>query len=255
MLKRLLFWTAVICSLLHGRYCTTNSAPPRPPRPPPPPPAQATSSSAAEPTPTPAHTPSPPVPLQPNQCSFGAENIYSADFQGYSEADALYILLNHPAECPGVADSLELCYFITEAKNASYTIHLLSFRPLYYTSDDIQFFGKLSGVSVDIITEFFSGGANCQVIEVEEKLSLGKGDVLGFVTEEGFNIALMTSDENDLFQYVPSNTDQFSLQDVLNLETIPITQLKQFNNTAIPALKIVLSKCLISLIVLCFHLF
>ena len=270
MLKRLLFWTAIICSLLHGGYYAKKSparpprpGPPRPPpRPPPPPlspssPPLVSSSEAAvtEPTPTPRHSPSPPpipVPLQPNQCSFGAENAYTTDFQGYLETDVLYVLANHPADCAGFVDSLEFCYFYntTEAKNSSYTtIHLLSFRPLYNTSGDVQLYRKINGASVDIEAFFNTSkgdGTLCQVIKPEDRLSLREGDVIGFATEQGFNIALMASDEKGVFQYVPSDSMQQELSvHVLQLESIPTAQLKQANNTATPVLKIVMSKCLL----------
>lgn len=287
MLKRLLFWTAIICSLLHEGYYAKKTAgrPPRRPRPPPPPPRPpslplAPSSKTAPatqlqltptphrtpspPTPTPHITPSPPpipVPLSPNQCSFGAENAYTlTDFRGHMETDVLYLLVNHPADCAGFIDSLEFCYFYntTEAMNSSYTIHLLSFRPLYYTSGDesgdIELYRKLSGASVDIAVDSFNkskgGGTRCQVIEPEDRLSLSEGDVIGFVTEQGFNMALMASDEKGIFQYVPSDSlqQQFSLKDVLELESILTTQLKQANNTATPVLKIVMSKCLLCLV-------
>lgn len=268
MLKRLLFWTAIICSLLHGGYHAKKTAAHRPrprppsPRPPLPSPPLVPSSEAApvtEPTPTPRHSPSPPpipVPLQPNQCSFGAENAYPTDFQGHMETDVLYVLANHSADCAGFVDSLEFCYFYntTEAKNSSYTIHLLSFRPQYNTSGDVQLYRKANEASVDVEADFFNtskgDGSLCQVIEPKDRLSLSEGDVIGFATQQGLSIALMASDEKGIFQYVPSDTmqKQLSVQDLLQLESIPTAQLKQANNTATPVLKIVMSKCVLCLV-------
>ena len=250
VLKKLLLWTAVICSIIHGSFCAKSRGSENPPMPPPAPPAQATPNTT-----TPHHIPPPSlisVTLLPNQCSLGAENTDAVDSERYAEANALYILANDPAECSGFIDSLDLCFFITEVINSSYSIQILSFRPQYSSNGDIRSYRKLSraSVNIDIDFEFFNaegGDAICQIVEPEERLSLSEGDILGFATGQGFNIGHIISDDRGLFLYVPPQRRKHSEQDVSDIEFIRTTQLKQDNKTATPALKIVMSKCFLSL--------
>ena len=256
--KLLLSLLLVICSEFHGAFCASRRAPD--PGPPMPNPAQTSpepdETAAAIPGATPNHAPPPPlipIPLQPNQCSFGVDDVDGADGAGYAETNALYILANDPAKCPGIMDSLEICFFITEALSSSYGIQILSFRPQYSSGGDIQSYRKLNGMYIEIEQNYDtseSGEAVCQIIEPENSLRLSNRDVLGFATGQGLNIALTSSNDRDLFQYVPSDggseqkrRKRFSVQDASNLNSIPTTQLQQANNTVIPALKIVMSKC------------
>ena len=267
MSSLLLFWVAVSCSIFCGTLCrkkpnAENGAPPPPPppapRPPPPPPPTPTSGGSsgksanltASLLPTPQNIPPPnlkPIPLQPNQCAFGADSTDTVDSaDGYAEANLLYLLVNDPAECSGIIESIEICFYITEATKYSYILQFLSFR--LQTSPEA--YRKVSAVSADVEISFVDteGGEEiCQIVELEHTLGLNEGDFLGFVTEHGFNIAFISSNDNKgIFQYIPSNdgtSSEHKKVDVSNVQSIPTTQLKQANTTATPALKIVMSKC------------
>ena len=233
--KKHLWWILILYSTFYEILCTRrpgsgNHPPPPPPRPPAPAP-----SNSNKPIPTSHPIPSPPLKppaLLPNQCSLGAENADAID--GYVEANTLYILAEDPAECSGVIDSLFFCFFVSESMSSS--IQLLSFRQQYSSDGDIQSYRKLGGSYADIEVNEASGGVMCQILKPNDALSLSEGDVLGFATKQGFNIALMKLNDTHSFQYI-------SFEDESELQSIPTTQLTQANDTATPVLKIVMSKC------------
>ena len=242
----------MISSILRGTLCRGKQGHEKHPPPPPPPPPPSPGSeilSTLLPKSTPQHIPPPPLKpetLLPNQCFFGSENIDAVDSsEGYADANALYILANDPAECSGIVDSVEICYYITEVSSS---IQFVSFRRKY-SSNVVEAYRKLSTASLDVeinAGNVESGEAFCDYLELG--LSLSKGDVLGFITDEGFNVAIITSDDRDVFWYVPPSEQErrkrSSLNFVSELQSIPTTQLRQANTSGTPALRIVMSKWL-----------
>ena len=249
MMRKLFLFTVVICSIFHGVMCRKEQdnqgrPPPPPPRPPPPP-----GTTEATPLPSPHNVPPPPLtpaPLLPNQCSFGDADLDSSE--GYAEANTLYILANDPAECSGIVDSLELCFYITgDVKNA-YSVQFLAFQRRY-ADGAVRSYHRLGTASANVGTYFVDGEggeAACEILDLANVLRLNEGDVLGFVTEQGFSIAFSASDGRNVFRYVPSSQQQgqkqLSADDVSALQYLSATQLKQANNTATPVLKIIMSK-------------
>lgn len=259
MLKRLFLSSILMSSIfLHGVLCRgnhgqENASPPPPPAPPKPHSGRNfTRTTVLIPQSTPQNIPPPPLEpdiLLPNQCYFGPENVDAVDesSEGYADANALYLLANDPAECSGIIDSFDLCYYITEVVS-SYSIRFITFRR-EYSSNIIAAYRKINGDSMDIERDFAnieSGEAFCDIVELDNVLSLSEGDVLGFITTQGFNVALMASDDRSVFRYVPSsdeNEQQRKRSFMVNdLQSILATQLIQANNTATPALKIIMSK-------------
>ena len=253
-----LFCLSVLLCMLHGALCSKkqggqNVPPPHPPKPPPPPqPRPATPT----PAPTPQNVPPPPLtpaPLLPNQCAFGADNLDAVDSSvGYAEASAVYVLANDPAECSGVIDSIDLCFFITESAATSYSVHFLAFRKRYTTGGAVRSYRKVGAATVELSTEYNvnreSGEAVCEMLDmVSGALTLSQGDVLGFVTEPGVSIAFASLGKKDVFRYVPSASEQrrrkrISSQDVSELQSISFSELQQANITATPVLKIIMSE-------------
>ena len=268
MMRKLFLFTVVICSIFHGVLCRKeqdNQGRPPPPPPPPPPPVKPPSTTVATPLPSPHNVPPPPLtpaPLLPNQCSFGEADLDSIDSsEGYAEANTLYILANDPAECSGIVDMLELCFYVTgDVKNA-YSVQFLAFQRRY-AGGAVRSYHRLGTASANVGTYFVDGEggeAACEILDLD--LRLNEGDVLGFVTEQGFSIAFSASDGRNVFQYVPSSQQQRqqSADDVSELQYLSATELKQANNTATPVLKIIMSKwhvlliAIISESVLCRH--
>ena len=246
----------ILCSLFYGvlsrRPGPDNRPPPPPPPPHPPMPPIPVPSNSTEPMPTSESShpiPPPPPPLiphalLPNQCSFGVESAADTT-DGYAEANTLYILAGDPAECSGTIDSLFFCFSMSElVRYSKHTIQFISFRQHYSSDGDLQSYRKLGRAHVDIEVNEESGGIACRIIKPNDTLSLSAGDVLGFVTEQGFHIALTNINDTHIFQFMPFEDE---------LESIPATQstTQQVNNTATPVLKIVMSKCLRIAIILC----
>ena len=252
MLKKIFCLTAVLCSILHGSLCDRKQGnqdiPPLPPPPPPP----AVKPTMATPSPTPQNVPPPPLtpaPLLPDQCSFGAANLDSVDSSGYAEANTLYVLANDPAECSGIVDSIELCFYITGAVENSYSMQFLSFRKRYSSGGAVRSYRKFGASSVSLATDAANGeggGVICEIVDLDGALRLSEGDVLGFITEQGLSIAFSASEGRHVFRYVPSSEQRrekrLSDEQVSELQSISTTQLKQANTTATPVLKIVMSK-------------
>lgn len=243
---KLLLLAAVICSWNRGV-----SSGPLPPALPPP-------SPKPGPTPfqTPQNAPPPPlvpIPLQPNQCSFGVENTEIHATGNLAESNSLYVLANDPATCSGFIDSLEICYLVTGSLSSASNLHIFTFRP-QYSNSGVKSYNKMDGTSVLLESGNLEGAeADCQYVQPEEVLWLREGDVLGFITSEGISTLLTTSDERDLYLYTPGakqkRRKRLSVQDVLSVQSIASSELLQANETVTPVLKIVMSKwCLCSLL-------
>ena len=234
----------LLWGIFHGTICSRGSEPESLPQPHP------DGAQDSSPASTPHNIPLPPLKpakLLPNQCSFGIEHtdaVASAETD-YAEANTLYVLANDPAGCSGIIHSVELCFYVTEAVS-SHAIQFLSFWLQASSASDGQVYRKRNAVSTNIYVDVNASGGDafCQTI-ADRTLSLNEGEVLGFATKQGFNIALVASDNRDIFQYVPTNEQQkaepFSVQDASDLKFIPTVQLLQANITAIPALKITMS--------------
>lgn len=175
--------------------------------------------------------------------------------KGYAESDTLYILANDPAECSGIVDGLELCFYVTGFAKDSYSVQFLSFRKRY-AEGALRSYRRIGeAVTASVGTYFVNGEtgeAACETIDMASVLRLSEGDVLGFATEEGLSVAFSASDDRNVFQYVPSSEQQqrqkrLSARDISELQYLPVTQLKQANATATPVLKIIMSKCLVLL--------
>ena len=179
--------------------------------------------------------------------------------EGYAEANTLYILANDPAECSGIVDGLEFCFYINGDVKDSYSVQFLAFRRRY-ANGAVRSYHRIGTASVDVGTYFVNGEggeAACEIIDLSSILRLNEGDVLGFVTEQGLSIAFSSSEDRDVFQYVPSSDQQrqkrLSAEDVSELQYLSATQLKQANNTATPVLRIIMSKCHVLLIAIIFE--
>lgn len=166
--------------------------------------------------------------------------------EGYAEANILFVLANSPAKCSGVVHSVEICFYIREKRKIIHTFQILSFRLI-----NSQSYRKVSATSAGVEISFFnseSGDAICQIIELNETLGLREGDFLGFITEQGFNIAFIMSDDGGIFQYIPSEDDTLrKSRKNQDFQSFPAAQLKQANITATPVLKIIMSKSYIIL--------
>ena len=171
--------------------------------------------------------------------------------KGYAESDTLYILANDPAECSGIVDGLELCFYVTGFAKDSYSVQFLSFRKRY-AGGALRSYRRIGEAVTASVGTYFVNGENgeaaCETIDLASILRLSEGDVLGFATEEGLSIAFSASDDRNVFQYVPSSEQQQrQKRDISELQYVPVTQLRQANTTATPVLKIIMSKCLVLL--------
>ena len=237
---KLLLLAAVMCS--RNRRAVSEPLPPDLPPPPPKP----------SPTPqTPQNAPPPPlvpIPLQPNQCSFGVEDTGISASGDYAEPNSLYLLANDPAACSGFIDNLEICYLVTGSLSSTADLHIFTFRP-QFLNGGVKSYRKMDGTSVVLEPGNLEGAeAECQYVQPEEVLWLREGDVLGFITNEGIGTLLTTSNERDLYLYAPSGAKRkrgrrLSAQDVFSVQSIAMSELLQANETVTPLLKIVMSKC------------
>lgn len=247
--------------LLLAAICTVGEVCAKPPRPPPPlPPSPAISLSPSltkttvnldpttqtvKPQVTPTFIlPSTPlhIPLQPNQCSSGAENIADPiEVAGYADSNTLYVLANDQVTCTGHIYSLKICFFIAEPTNSRSTpvVSILIFRQKH-SSDVLQSYQKVAKASFNV-RHVQSGQLQCQYIKPEDTVRLHEGDTLGFISDEDINIVLVTSSEKNLFAYVPEAAMQGTSNSTLS--SILGSQLKQLNESVTPLLKVVLSKC------------
>lgn len=237
---KLLLLTAVIC--IWNRRVLGEPLPPDLPPPPPKP--------SPTPSQTPQNAPPPPlvpIPLQPNQCSFGVEDARISATGHYAEPNSLYLLANDPATCSGFINNLEICYLVTGSLSSSDDFHIFAFRP-QFLNGAVRSYRKVDGTSVVLQPGNLEGAeAECQYVQPEEVLWLREGDVLGFITGEGVVTLLTTSNERDLYLYTPSGTKQkrgkrLSAQDVFSMQSIANSELERANETVTPLLKIVMSK-------------
>lgn len=261
MACKVLYLTAVLSVVLHVALCKRKQEsdgiprgyrPTGPPPRPPPNPAISPSTTATSPLPSMTHNvPPPPLtppPLLPNQCTFGEANTDSVDnADGYAKSNTLYVLASDPAECTGIVDSFELCYYTNGAGETTYSVDLLAFRKVY-SGGDVQSFRKLRSVSVELGAELVNsegGEASCETVDLASHFRLREGNVLGFVAGDDLNIAFGASDDKGIYEYVPASENrrrELSSEDVSELESFSATELKQANNTAKPVLKIIMSK-------------